>query len=383
MNLPFIYDRYVTNRDFIGRKNERFALDNLLDAHENVVIYEPPKCGKRSLVQEVLFSRRLNGKQFVVSGLDMFNIRNTETLLVKFGNAVIRSVASSPQEYIDIIKRHLAKTHFVFDRARFANYDEVVSLNWSADANDMCAMFSLPVKISEERGEDMVVLLEEFQSILLYDDYDTPLKALETMFLETKDLIYNKCSFIITGSKVNAMKYIFEEKKYFYRLVERIALSPLDEKELVEHLRKGFLKIGKEIERDLALGACHLLKCNIWYLNHLFSICNSLSIGYINEANMLDSLNTLISIHEPRLLSIVSSLTENQINFLKAVLDGVRKFNSTDVIEKYELHSSANVKRVKDALLKKEVITFTDNNSPVFIDPLFEYWIKTKYFEIS
>ena len=46
MDTPFIYDTYVTGKNFIGRKTECNMLGNLLDKHENVVIYEPPKAGK-------------------------------------------------------------------------------------------------------------------------------------------------------------------------------------------------------------------------------------------------------------------------------------------------------------------------------------------------
>ena len=51
----------------------------------------------------------------------------------------------------------------------------------------------------------------------------------------------------------------------------------------------------------------------------------------------------------------------------------------SDVIEKYGLNSSANVRRVKDALKKKEVLTFNEKDEPVILDPLFEYWLR-KYF---
>ena len=65
-----------------------------------------------------------------------------------------------------------------------------------------------------------------------------------------------------------------------------------------------------------------------------------------------------------------------QIQFPEVFL----KFSSSDVIEKYGLNSSANVRRVKDALRKKEVITFNEKDEPVILDPLFEYWIRRYYF---
>ena len=95
----------------------------------------------------------------------------------------------------------------------------------------------------------------------------------------------------------------------------------------------------------------------------------------------MEALKVIISIHEPRFNSIVNDLTDHQLSLLRAVLDGEVKFSSSEVIEKYHLNSSANVRRVKDALKKKEVITFNEKDEPVIIDPLFEYWVSNHFFE--
>ena len=97
---------------------------------------------------------------------------------------------------------------------------------------------------------------------------------------------------------------------------------------------------------------------------------------------MTFALNSMISVHEPRFVSIVNDLTDFQLSLMRAVLDGVVKFSASDIIEKYHLNSSANVRRVKDALKKKEVITFNEKDEPVVMDPLFEFWLKKFYFEI-
>ncbi len=382
MNSPFIYDSYVTNRDFIGRKSECGALANLIEANENVVLYAPPKSGKRSLIQQVLFNKRLGGRQFVVSNINMFNIRDSREFLVKFGNAVVRSAMSSPKEYEETAVRHLSGTCFVFDKERLAENDEVLSISRPPCESDMQRLFELPLNLSKSLGTRVIVVIEEFQSILAYEDCDTVLRTMEKAFSTSKVDLLGTVNFIITGSKVNAMKYIFEQRRCFHNLCEHLSLLPLNEKDVVEHLRRGFMQVGKDLERERALGTCNLFKCNIWYINHFSSICNSITIGYINDGVMMDALNALVSIHEPRLMALMSSLTDNQISFLKAVLDGVMKFSSAEIIEKYSLHSSANVKRVREALFKKEVITNEENGDIVFLDPLFEYWVRTNYFEM-
>ena len=87
MDKPFVYDNYVTGRAFVGRKYDCTILGNLLEAREHVVMYEPPKTGKMSLIQQTLFNMRASAKQFMVIHVNMFNVRTIEDFLVKFGPA--------------------------------------------------------------------------------------------------------------------------------------------------------------------------------------------------------------------------------------------------------------------------------------------------------
>ena len=381
MDTPFVYDRYVTGKNFVGRKTECNILANLLDAGEKVVIYEPPKSGKMSVVQQTLYNMRAAGKQFVVGWVDLFNVRTLEDFLIRYGTAMIKPVYSTPSEYSDVIERHLAGTHFIFDQERFATAEEIVSLNWGVDDNDIDAMLRLPLKIAQERQVPYFVVVEEFQNLMMDDDYERVFKVVEAIFADKPEDGHKMASFILSGSLVNAMKYIFEEKKYFYRQFEHLPLEVVDDREIIEHIIRGFRATGKVIERDLVIGACRLFRGNLWYLNHFISICDSMSRGYLNEGILMEALNIIISVHEPRFLSIVNDLTDHQLSLLKAILDGVVKFSASDVIDKYRLNSSANVRRVKDALKKKEVITFNEKDEPVILDPLFEYWVTKKYFE--
>ena len=223
---------------------------------------------------------------------------------------------------------------------------------------------------------------KEFQNLMNADEFETVFKIMETQMKERDRQAPYPAVYVMSGAMVNAMKYIFEEKKYFYRQVVHLPLQPLDEREIIEHIVRGFLYgPGKSFDRNLAMGACSLFKCHIWYLNHLAAICDSMTKGFINEGIMVEALNSMISLNEPRFLNVVNDLTDHQMSLLRAVLDGVVRLSASEVIEKYRLNSSANVRRVKDALKKKEVITFNEKDEPVIIDPLFEYWVSNHFFE--
>ena len=379
MDTPFVYDNYVTGRNFVGRKMECTILANLLEAGEQVAIYEPPKSGKMSVVQQTLFNMRAAGRQFSVAWVNLFNVRTVYDFLKRFGTAVIKPLYSTPAEYSQVVSRHLEGTHFLFDPARFASHDEIVCLNWEPDENDIEKMLLLPYRIAEERGVPCYVVIEEFQNLTRAGDFDyeNVFHVLERIFAQKNTAV----SYILTGSQVNAMKNIFEERKFFYRQVEHLPLQMVDDKDIIEHIIRGFRTSGKVIERDLVIGACKLFRSNMWYLNHFVAICDSMSRGYLNEGILMEALKTIVSVNEPRFLAIVNDLTDHQLSLMRAIIDGVVKFSATDVIDRYRLNSSANVRRVKDALRKKEVITFNEKDEPVILDPLFEYWITKYYFE--
>lgn len=379
MDSPFIYDRFVSGKNFVGRKNDVNSLANLLEAGEHVAMYEPPKSGKMSLIQQTLFNMRVKGLQFMVGQLDLFNVRTLDAFLLKFASSVIRPICSTPGEYSAIVSRFLEGTHFVFDSSRFASdSEEIISLNWEADHEDLARMIRLPQRLAAERGVPFYMVISEFQNIMKIDGWEDIFKEMEKVLSESVQS--PSVSFIMSGSMVNAMKFIFEEKKFFYRMHEHLPLSRVDDREIIDHIVRGFMLGGKVVDRELILGACTLFKGNLWYLNHFSAVCDSLSKGYMNEPILMEALSTIISIHEPRFKAMVDDLTDFQMSLVRATIDGVVKFSASDVIERYKLNSSANVRRLKDALRKKEIISFDEKDEPYFLDPLFQYWLEKYYY---
>ena len=379
MDSPFPYNKYVTGKDFIGRKQDCQIFGNFLRQGEHVALYGPPKCGKTSLIQQTLFNLRMMGLSFTVGQLSLLNIRSVEGFLTRLGSVAIRCVASSPDEYESVVREFLGGSHLVFDPEVFAREDRILSPGWELDESDMDAVLSLPQRLSDHYGQNLILILDAFSNIDLIPGGDRLIARFEEQLRRRE----KGCTFLFCGSAYNAMREIFDVRKNFYRLVERFHMQPVDEKEIVDHVIKGFLSSGKVIDRGLLSGVCQLFRGNMWYINHFVSICDAMSKGYIMEPVLLDALSRLISIHEPSFIATMNGLTGFQVQLLRAVVDGHTKFSTTEVVSKYGLNSSANVKRLKDALVKKEVLTFDENDQPQIIDPLFDYWVRKYYFEIN
>ena len=176
------------------------------------------------------------------------------------------------------------------------------------------------------------------------------------------------------------MKEIFEHRRYFYRMVERIRLEPVAYRDIENHIIRGFYVSGKVIEKEYIREVCTTLRSNIFYINHFAAICDGLTRGFVSAPVVQQSMLSLVAMHEPRFIATMNGLTNFQVSLLRAILDGETKFSSSEVISRYGLNSSANVGRLKDALAKKEIVTFRPDGSAIILDPLFEYWVRTVFF---
>ena len=84
----------------------------------------------------------------------------------------------------------------------------------------------------------------------------------------------------------------------------------------------------------------------------------------------------LIDQNTPLFEKQTENLTSFQMNFLRAVVDGVSSELSTqENMEKYQLGSSANVVIVKKALVKKELIEI-EKGRVIIPDPVLAVWLK-------
>ena len=383
MDSAFQYNKPVTGRQFLGRATELRAFANLLTQGENVVIYDPPKTGRKSLVQQGFFNMKASGAQFTAVQLNLLDVRALSELALRLAGQVLLTVGNTPAEYEQAAGELLADTHFAFDQTRYGNSGEALSLTGALDDGDLRAAFLLPYRIGRQTGVRRIVVLDEFQNVMLTEDGDRACQLLEEVFKTLPAELAGCANYVFLGSQVNAMHEIFGVKRWFWRKAERLHLPTVETRDIIEHVVKGFLATGKVIDRDLLLGVCRLFRDNIWYINHFSAICDSLTRGYIMEQTLTEALNSLLAVHEPRFVAIMNDLTTFQVSLLRAILDGHTRFSSAEIIRQYNLNSSANVRRLKDALCKKEIVTFDEEDNPVLLDPLFEYWVRKYYFNMS
>lgn len=378
--MEFNYSRPATGKYFAGRKQETAVLGNLIAQGEQVLLFAPPGTGKTSLIEQVLLSLRAGSHKAVAARCSLLDVRSAGEFALRLASAVLTATGASQSEYAAAAKQFLGTSHLVFDPEHFSTGGDILSLNWEADEQDLRAAIALPFAFARERELQLVVVVDEFQNVLLTGVGDLICQLLEAHFEREKG---SGASFILCGSAVNAMKYLLFKKHWFHRKAVILPFPPIDEKELADYMNRAFLTSGKVPDRNLLLGICRLLRNHPGYLNQFCSICDSAARGYLMAPAMNAALNDLVALHAPHFRALMADLTGFQVSFLRALLEGQDQFSSVSVIRKYGLHSSANVCRIKDALCKKEILTFDDNGKAEILDPLFEFWARRDYYKLE
>ena len=335
---------------FISRNSTATLLADQIKQKKFSTIYAAPGYGKKTLVDKALRILREESYPVTVITLDLFNISSTAALV---------------KAYVNAFKKHVEDY----------NRDALLPIRIDFDNVSPAVAVNLPNLLSSVTDIHFAVYFKEFQNILNFDGGEKLLKIMEKEFLNHKDTAY-----IVTGEQVNLMKEIFEKKKFFYSINCNIALEPLEKRDSILYLRNGFLRSGKDLEEETGEALYLTAKGYPLVMNKLAAICDAMAIGYINKRILRGAVEAYLNDQEPAYRYIMSNLTDNQVNFLKAVCDGAQKFSSSEVLKKYHLNSSANVFRLKEALSKKEIVTFDAEDRASLIDPMFEQWLQKRYF---
>ncbi len=165
----------------------------------------------------------------------------------------------------------------------------------------------------------------------------------------------------------------------FYKFGDIFFLEKIETGDWGKFIQKRFLDTGKKISRDEAETISRLADCHPYYVQQLaqqswLRTDNVCSMEIVNEAfgNLVLQMSMLFQ-------SMTDGLSNSQVNLLRALLDGVEQLSSQSVLGSYQLGTSANVVKVKKALINKEILDI-QRGKIMFLDPLYRFWLKQYYF---
>jgi len=206
MDTPFIFNKYVTGTNFVARTNELNTLVGRIKKKEHCLIYEPPKSGKRSIVHQVFTKLRQDSYNFTPCFINLFNVRSEDELLRNIRTSLVHSFAKTDPEI-----RALEEDLMLDQIREMKEYRDLI--------------LNLSEALSSKFNTNIVVYFQEFQELLNFEQPEDTIALLDRVWRT-----HTHTTYLITGSFVNAMKELFENRKWFYRFAERIRLEKIEER---------------------------------------------------------------------------------------------------------------------------------------------------------
>ena len=370
MEKPFVFGVATSGDNFTDREKETQRLLLNFTHGVNTILISPRRWGKTSLVKKVAQLAQTKTRKIVY--LDIFSCRTESEFYRLFATSVLKQTSSKWDEWVENTKQFLAHINPKISIGTDPMNDFSISFEYSMQDNAGNDILQLPEKIAIEKGIQIVICIDEFQQISDFEDSKTFQKKLRTVWQ-----LQQHVSYCLFGSKKHLMNELFEKKNLpFYKFGDAIYLTKIETKYWIEYICKRFENTGKHISPELAKEICRLVDNHSSYVQQLAWLLWIRTTDIATEEQLTHALEDLLDQNKILFQSETENLSAYQMNFLKAVIDGIHsKFSSKEIILKYNLGTSANIVRLKSALLQKELIE-TDGKEIILADPVFGVWFK-------
>lgn len=371
---PFVFGKAAEGAYFTDRAEDAKRLHANLTHGINTIIISPRRWGKTSLVKKVI--EEIDRSDIKPVFIDIFQCKSEYEFYHAFASAVIKQTSSKLVEWVETAKTFLSNISPKFSFGSDPMNDFSLSFEWSPKDDTESDILQLPEKIAQTKNVHLVVCLDEFQQIADFGDSLKFQKKLRSIWQHQQNVTY--CMF---GSKKHLMENIFNDKsKPFYKFGDMMFLKKIPTEEWVPFICTKFQETGKTISTEQAAKICEATENLSSYVQHLAWVVWYKTDKVVTNKDVTSAIDDLLEQNKVFFQREVEQLSEHQLNFLRALANGVTTgFSRKEVIRKYRLESSANVQSVKKALLKKDLID-VDGQEISFNDSLFKQWLKRQKF---
>ncbi len=370
MESPFLYGKTVREQTFTNRTADVHRLSNNLISRINTILISPRRWGKSSLVKKV--ANEIQGRKTKLVMLDLMGVRNEQDFFTLLALETIKATSNKLTEWIQTGKEFLKHITPKISLGSDPVHDFELSFEWKELAKHYKEILNLPQKIAESKKLHFIVCIDEFQNCASFNEPLLFQKRLRTEWQHHYDVTY-----CLYGSKQHLMATLFEKQSMpFYKFGDVMYLPKIERAEWVKFICRQFASTKKTISEKLADTIASVVEDHSYYvqqLSHMVWVSTTKSVSYELVEKAVETLldqNSLLYTRDSE------ELTFAQHNFLKAIAHGVHKgLSSKDVLNDYHLGTSANVQKIKKALIQKELID-VNTNGVFFLDPGFQLWFE-------
>lgn len=367
---PFVFGVPATGSNFTDREQETARLVMNFKHGINTILISPRRWGKTSLVRKAISKSESDDLKIVY--LDIFACRSERDFYDAFASAVLKQTSSKLEEWLQHAKMFLTRISPKISMGTDPMTDFSVSLELNPDTEDVDEILQLPERIARRKGINIVVCIDEFQQIGEFKDSKAVQKRLRSVWQ-----LQQSVSYCLFGSKKHLMNELFERRSLpFYKFGDAIYLSKIETPYWVEYIRGRFESTGKKISKELAERIAVMVDNHSSYVQQLAWLVWIHADSEATDKDLDMAYQDLLNQNTPLFERQTENLTTYQLNLLRAIVDGNHTgFSTREMLQTYQLGTSANVSVAKRALIKQELID-TDHRQVYISDPVLQEWLR-------
>jgi len=369
METPFLFGKTVTEEAFTNRSSDIKRLTNNLQNHINTILISPRRWGKSSLVKKVVTSISRRNTKIIM--LDLLRIRNEEEFYKALAAETIKATSNKLTEWIETGKEFLKHITPKISLGTDPMQDFEISFEWKELEKNYKEILDLPEKIAKKKKLHLIICIDEFQNCQSFHEPKLFQKRLRTEWQH-----HQRVTYCLYESHQHMMAELFEKQSSpFYKFGDVFYLPKISRSDWISFIQKQFTATKKKITEDLANLIAGLVQDHSYYVQQLSYIVWTATSKMVTKGIVTVAVDDLLSQNAILYTRDTENLTNAQYNFLKALAEGVHTgLSSKEIIHKYQLGTSANVLKIKKALIQKELIN--DQQGIHFLDPVYELWFK-------
>lgn len=371
--IPFVFGVRVEGNTFTDRKEETNRLKMNFLYGVNTILISPRRMGKTSLVEKVC--SLVENESLKIAKIDAFGCRSEHDFINAFATAVVRATSTKWEEWMENAKTFLSRfvPKISIGQDPLSEFSIALEYNNSNTVTD--DILQLPETIAKQKGIKIVICIDEFQQIADFPDSLTFQKKLRGIWQ-----LQSNVSYCLYGSKKHMMETMFQSQSHpFYRFGDLLYLNKISEADWVEYICGRFNVTGKEISPELATEICTVTDRYSSYVQQLSWLVWLRTDLQATKEDVEYGIDHMLDACEPLFIQQTESLSSYQMNFLRALTDGVTTgFTRSEILNNYQLGTAANISRLKKALTEKDLITLTAPKKLEISDPILALWLKRR-----
>jgi len=375
--LPFVFGRIAFNKEFINREKEIEHLISNFTGLVNTIIISPRRWGKTSLINRVVEKLKTEKSELKVCQIDLFTTRKEEDFYLTLAKGVLKITSSKLDDIMQNAKMFLSRLMPKITFSPDMQNELSFGLDWEEIKRNPDEILDLAESIAAEKKIRVVICIDEFQNIGAFENPIDFQKRLRAHWQR-----HQHVSYCLYGSKRHMLLDVFTNSSMpFYKFGDMMFLEKIDTEQWMRFIKKRFKDTGKTITSADARLIASLADNHSYYVQQLAQQVWLRTPDNCNIEIVKDALDNLVNQLSLLFINIIESISTTQINFLKALLSKEMQLSSQETLKKYKLGTSANVIRIKKALLEREIIDITGDKINIQ-DPMFSHWLRKYYFKI-